>query len=56
MSDKEASTSPCGFCRQFMVEFGKKLKVYQATASGKYEMFLLCDLLPHSFGPEDLEK
>ncbi|KAJ3367616.1 hypothetical protein HDU91_001250 [Kappamyces sp. JEL0680] len=54
-TDKEASVGPCGFCRQFMVEFGKSLVVIQATASLKTEQFLLSDLLPHSFGPEDLE-
>lgn len=27
VTDKEKSISPCGMCRQFMVEFGKDLKV-----------------------------
>lgn len=42
-------------CR-FMVEFGKDLVVIQSTVSGKLEQFDLSDLLPNSFGPEDLEK
>ena len=37
-----------------MVEFGKDLIVIQATVSLKLEQFVLKDLLPHSFGPEDL--
>ena len=27
ITDKESFISPCGFCRQFMVEFGKDLIV-----------------------------
>jgi hypothetical protein len=37
-----------------MVEFGKDLLVIQATVSQKLETFVLKELLPHSFGPEDL--
>lgn len=53
-TDKEAFISPCGMCRQFMVEFGKDLNVYEVTTSGKIKDFVLRDLLPDSFGPDDL--
>jgi cytidine deaminase len=56
ITDMDSSVSPCGYCRQFMVEFGKDLTVVQFTSLGKAEIFKLSDLLPHSFGPEDMGK
>ncbi|KAJ3002079.1 UNVERIFIED_CONTAM: hypothetical protein HDU68_006468 [Siphonaria sp. JEL0065] len=49
-------TSPCGLCRQFMVEFGKNLQVYLFQENGSVKFYILRDLLPDSFGPEDLEQ
>ncbi|KAJ3259947.1 hypothetical protein HK103_001457 [Boothiomyces macroporosus] len=54
-SDQNDFISPCGFCRQFMVEFGKKLIVLLVTAEGKVKKFTLEELLPLSFGPDNLE-
>jgi cytidine deaminase len=39
-----------------MVEFGKELFVYLVKSTGEYEKHVLKDLLPLSFGPEDLNK
>lgn len=56
VTDKDEPTSPCGICRQFMVEFGKKLVVYQFSASlDKVRVMKLSELLPFSFGPDDLK-
>ncbi|KAJ3239921.1 hypothetical protein HDU78_002579 [Chytriomyces hyalinus] len=55
VTDLKSFASPCGFCRQFMVEFGKDLQVYLCQADGSIQFHVLRDLLPHSFGPEDLE-
>jgi cytidine deaminase len=48
--------SPCGACRQVMREFGgKDLPVLIVTAQGDLvEETSLLELLPRSFGPEDL--
>ncbi len=46
--------SMCGACRQFLVEFGKELKVYLASESGAYRTTTLEELLPGSFGSENL--
>jgi cytidine deaminase len=48
--------SPCGACRQVMREFGgKDLPVLIVTAQGNLvEETSLLELLPRSFGPEDL--
>jgi cytidine deaminase len=55
VTDKEACVSPCGLCRQFMVEFGKDLIVIQCSNTGKMLILDLGkDLLPFSFGPEDM--
>ena len=50
--------SPCGGCRQVMREFGgKQLVVLIADGSGTLlEEFTLDELLPRSFGPEELPR
>ena len=47
---------PCGVCRQFMSEFGKEIKVICAKNIDSYDVYTLEELLPNSFGPEDLDK
>lgn len=46
--------SPCGGCRQFMREFGKNWDVYLSKPNGSYLKMTVDELLPASFGPEDL--
>ncbi len=46
---------PCGVCRQFLVEFGRNIKVICAKSIDSYKIYTLDELLPNSFGPEDLE-
>ncbi|XP_070757971.1 cytidine deaminase b [Enoplosus armatus] len=46
--------SPCGGCRQFMREFGSNLDVYLSKPDGSYQKMTVDELLPVSFGPEDL--
>ncbi len=51
----ETKTSfPCGVCRQFLVEFGRDLKVICAKTTDSYKIYTLEELLPNSFGPDDL--
>jgi len=47
-----APTPPCGACRQVLAEFGVDLRVVLAGDPPK--VMPLSDLLPMSFGPEDL--
>ena len=47
---------PCGICRQMLNEFSLDMRVICGSrASGKITVVPLSDLLPHSFGPEDLK-
>ncbi|KZO92834.1 cytidine deaminase [Calocera viscosa TUFC12733] len=63
-TDVPSAISPCGICRQFIREFcALKLPVYLVPANygshgdskGEITETTLGDLLPYSFGPEDLE-
>ncbi|XP_056364241.1 cytidine deaminase [Oenanthe melanoleuca] len=47
---------PCGACRQVMREFGTDWDVYLTKADGTYIVKRLEELLPLSFGPEDLKR
>ncbi|KAM6927183.1 LOW QUALITY PROTEIN: cytidine deaminase-like [Xenentodon cancila] len=46
--------SPCGGCRQFMREFGREWDVYMTKADRSYQKMTVEELLPVSFGPDDL--
>lgn len=48
-------TYPCGVCRQVIKEFGEETKIIVAKSVDEYREYTLKELLPHSFGPEDLE-
>ena len=47
-------TFPCGVCRQVIREFGKSANVIIANSEDDYKEYSLEELLPNSFGPEDL--
>lgn len=49
-------TYPCGVCRQVLREFGEDAKIIIANSEEDYKVYSLEELLPHSFGPEDLKK
>ncbi|MCT4563480.1 MAG: cytidine deaminase [Maledivibacter sp.] len=48
-------TYPCGVCRQVIREFGKDATIIIAKSEDEYREYTLKELLPHSFGPEDLK-
>lgn len=49
--------APCGVCRQVMREFcePKEFRIILAVSEDKYHVYTLEELLPMSFGPENLE-
>lgn len=50
----ENAGSPCGACRQVLVEFAKDVPVYLVNAEGNGRETSLYQLLPDHFGPEHL--
>jgi cytidine deaminase len=46
---------PCGVCRQMIREFGEDIKIIVAKSTEEYKEYTIRELLPESFGPEDLE-
>lgn len=46
--------SPCGACRQVLVEFAGDVPVYLADTQGNVQETTLHALLPNHFGPEQL--
>ncbi|XP_069597108.1 cytidine deaminase isoform X1 [Ranitomeya imitator] len=46
--------TPCGACRQVMREFGSEWQIILTKPSGSYVITTLQQLLPMSFGPENL--
>ena len=50
----ENAGSPCGVCRQVMVEFAGDVPVYLVDAAGNGRDTTLYTLLPDHFGPEHL--
>jgi cytidine deaminase len=55
IGDCELLCTPCGNCRQRLREFAKaSTQVHVADSAGIRQSFTLSELLPHSFGPENL--
>lgn len=55
-TDTEEITSPCGACRQVLMEFGANIDVIMANVQGQYRVYKAKDLLPLAFSPEKLEE
>ncbi|KAL3861056.1 hypothetical protein ACJMK2_007143 [Sinanodonta woodiana] len=51
---KDAIISPCGSCRQTLIEFGTEWDVYMTKSDMTYEVMKTGELLPHSFTPDSL--
>jgi cytidine deaminase len=48
--------APCGVCRQVIREFAPNLTIIVGNIAGDYQVLTLPDLLPNSFGPENLPR
>ena len=51
----EKGVTPCGACRQVLMEFGEDIQVIVANRAGEYRVFTLQELLPEAFTPKHLE-
>lgn len=54
--DDKALGSPCGACRQVIREFGIGMQVVLANLKGDYKIMTIDELMPLSFGPENLSR
>ena len=45
---------PCGICRQVLIEFAPDLTIRSYNEAGRFATYELADLLPESFGPDQL--
>jgi cytidine deaminase len=50
----ENGVTPCGACRQVLMEFGDDIQVIAADTAGHRRVFALTDLLPEGFTPDHL--
>jgi len=50
----ENGVTPCGACRQVLLEFGEDIQVIVADETGGYRVFGLQELLPEAFTPKHL--
>ncbi|KAI9216008.1 cytidine deaminase-like protein [Blastocladiella britannica] len=53
-TDLDSFATPCGICRQYLSEFNKDMIVVLTKVSGAHRITSMRELLPESFGPEDL--
>lgn len=54
-SGAPSPTPPCGICRQCLVELGPALPI-RSYVAGNWAQYTLSDLLPHAFGPKELDR
>jgi len=55
-TDTEEITSPCGACRQVLMEFDTDMDVIMANVHGQYQVYKAKELLPLAFTPKKLEE
>lgn len=55
-SSGDTPASPCGMCRQALVEFSPELEVISFVRSGREARWTLRELLPHAFVPASLDR
>lgn len=53
-TEAEIPTSPCGMCRQVLMEFSPQMTVVSVTRAGADARWTMSDLLPDAFTPTSL--
>lgn len=53
-TEGESPASPCGMCRQVLIEFAPELAVVSVTSGGAEARWTLAELFPHAFTPTSL--
>ena len=55
VTGSETVTSPCGACRQVILEHGPDALIFGANLAGKRQTWAARDLLPDAFGPVSVD-
>ncbi len=55
-TETDEPTSPCGICRQFLMDFSPRMTVTCACKTGKVLQRSLAELLPEAFTEPQLDK
>lgn len=55
VGSEKSISFPCGVCRQFILEFGRNIKIICAKNLDSYKVYTIGELMPNGFGPESLE-
>jgi cytidine deaminase len=55
-TDEKGFTTPCGACRQVMMDLAGNIDVIMSDGSGKIKIVKMLDLLPHPFGAKNLRR
>jgi len=55
LSDAETPATPCGACRQVIVEFAPSIEIISITIAGKVIIETMTNLLPYAFTPKNLD-
>ncbi|SDL41180.1 cytidine deaminase [Halarsenatibacter silvermanii] len=55
IADTDRPVSPCGSCRQVLVEFNPEMEVIMASDGGEYRKTKASELLPYNFTAEDMK-
>jgi len=48
--------SPCGACRQVLLEFGAHIEVYMSNDQGEYKLMKVGELLPAAFELKNMDE
>ena len=54
-ADSREYCTPCGTCRQFLMEFAKDMEILSARGDGRYKCYKLEALLPEAFNGAVIE-
>jgi cytidine deaminase len=55
-TDEKGFTTPCGACRQVMMDLAGNIDVIMSDGSGEIKIVKMLDLLPHPFGAKNLKR
>jgi cytidine deaminase len=56
LTDSAIPWTPCGLCRQVMCEFSQNATIYTSNLNGDLIIYSLEELLPYSFGANELSQ